>query len=319
MARVLVIAQHDQHSLDPATARCVRCALAISPEVDVAFAGLADAGAVTQAAALQGVSAVLHIADERFEHPVAALLAPPLAAQAAAYTHVLAAGDTFGKDLLPRMAALCNVGQLSEISAVLEPYRFERFVYAGNAVQTLEVDEDKLLMATVRLTAFDPVDTRPAHDTPAAVHRIPAPESLPTHTRFVRLEQSHEESRDLRTAKRIVAGGRGFGDAEGFRLAHRLAEALDAALGASRAAVDSGFASNDMQVGQTGKVVAPELYVAAGISGAIQHLTGIRDAGTVVAINNDPDASIFAAADIGLVGDLFEVLPELIKLIESKQ
>ena len=319
MTRVLVVADRIDRQLDPATARCVRCGLDIAPGVDVVLAGADAAAAVTQATRLAGVSAVLHLDDRRLDHPAAALLAPELALLARAYTHVLAAGDTFGKDVLPRLAALCNVGQLSEITAVLAPHRFQRFVYAGNAVQTIDVDDDLPLLATVRLTAFDPVGSRASGEDPAEIRSLAVTADLPGHTRYKGLQKSGDGTRDLRTARRVVAGGRGFGDAQGFRLVHRLADRLDAAVGASRAAVDSGFASNDMQVGQTGKVVAPELYIAAGISGAIQHLTGLQDAGTIVAINADPEAPIFRVADFGLVGDVFEVLPELIDLIEEEQ
>jgi electron transfer flavoprotein alpha subunit len=245
---------------------------------------------------------------------LAAILAPQLASLAAGFTHVLGPSSTFGKDLMPRVAALLGVGQVSDVLAVLGPHRFRRPIYAGNAVVTVDADPQRPVVATVRLASYGVV----GEATAAPIERRALDVALPTHTRFVSRRASGGERPDLMTAQRVVAGGRALGSAEGFRLVAELADVLGAALGASRAAVDSGFVGNDLQVGQTGKIVAPELYVAVGISGAIQHLTGIKDARTIVAINKDPEAPIFEVADVGLVADLFKAVPELISALRAQ-
>jgi electron transfer flavoprotein alpha subunit len=221
------------------------------------------------------------------------------------YSHVLVSGTTFGKDLLPRVAAKLGVPQISDIMAVHGANRFDRPIYAGNAITTVEAPEG-LVVGTVRLASFNAV----AADNAAPVEKISLSASAPTHTRFVKLEAQKSERPDLQSA-RVVSGGRALGSSDNFKIIFEFADKIGAGVGASRAAVDSGYVPNDMQVGQTGKIIAPELYFAIGISGAIQHLAGIKDAKTIVAINKDPEAPIFEVADIGLVADLFQAVPEL--------
>ncbi len=308
MTRVLVVAEHDGRALSSATARTLRCAADI-PGAEIAVAVFAAKGAAiaSEAAVLAGVRRVLLVEDATHAHPLAASIAPQVAELAADHTHVLAPASTFGKDLLPRVAALLGTSQVSEVMAVETATRFRRPIYAGNAIATVEV-ESLPVVATVRIASFRPAAPGGAR---APVDAVKPTAPLPTHTRFVSQTVAAGERPDLQSARRVVAGGRGLGSAENFRKVQELADLLGAAVGASRAAVDSGFAPNELQVGQTGKIIAPELYLALGISGAIQHLTGIKDARTIVAINKDPDAPIFEIADIGLVGDLFAILPEL--------
>ena len=317
MAKVLIIAEHDGASLAESTAKCVACAVALAPEaVDVAVFAADGTEPAEAAAHVDGVARVLLIRGPANEHPTAAVLAPQIAELAAEYTHVLGPSSTFGKDVMPRAAALLGVGQVSDIMAVEGSHRFKRPTYAGNAIVTVEAAPDRVLVGTVRLASYRPSGTRSA-PSPMEERKLAVP--LPSHTRFVRLETGRGDRPDLQTAARVVAGGRAFGSAEKFELLTQLADALGAAVGASRAAVDAGYASNDLQVGQTGKVIAPELYIAVGISGAIQHLTGIKDAGTIVAINKDSEAPIFEIADIGLVADLFDAVPALIDALRKRK
>jgi electron transfer flavoprotein alpha subunit len=314
MVRVLIVAEHDGSHLNPSTAKCVTCARAL-PDPEIAVAVLAaDGRAVSeQAAALNGVRNVLRVDNAINAHALAATWAPQVAALAKGFTHVFGPSTTFGKDLMPRIAALLGVPQLSDIMAVESAQRFRRPVYAGNAILTVEVAAGVQLVATVRVASFE---AAPGGGS-AAIESIPLSIELPDHTRFVSISSGAADRPDLQTARRVISGGRAFGSAEKFGLLYSLADKLGAAVGASRAAVDAGYAPNDLQVGQTGKIIAPELYMAIGISGAIQHLTGIKDARTIVAINKDAEAPIFEVADIGLVGDLFTILPELEKLIGS--
>ncbi|MGH8188543.1 MAG: electron transfer flavoprotein subunit alpha/FixB family protein [Steroidobacteraceae bacterium] len=317
MAKILIVAEHANGKLNPATAKCVTCASQIQgADIDVAvLAADADAGTVaTQAAAIQGVKRVHKVGNPANAEPLAAVLAPQVAALAADYTHVFGPSTTFGKDLMPRVAALLGVGQLSDIMAVESANKFRRPVYAGNAVITVETPSNQKLVATVRTASFQ---AAPDGGT-AGVEAANVTAELPTHTRFVSRSAAATGRPDLQTAPRVVSGGRALGSADNFKIIFSLADRLGAAVGASRAAVDAGYAANDLQVGQTGKIIAPELYVAIGISGAIQHLTGIKDARTIVAINKDAEAPIFEVADIGLVGDLFTVLPELEKALGEK-
>jgi electron transfer flavoprotein alpha subunit len=309
MAEVLVVAEHDGATLNASTARCVSCAAEIGGDrVDVAVFADDGQALAAQAAKLAGGRTVLLIERAENAHPVAAVLAPQLAALAPDYSHILGPSTTFGKDLMPRTAALLGVGQLSDIMAVESPHRFKRPIYAGNAIITVDADPGATLVATVRTASYGRAELGGA----ATIERRDADVPLPAHTRFVELRTASDSSRpDLQSATKIVSGGRGVGSGENFALIYALAEKLGAAVGASRAAVDAGYVANDLQVGQTGKIVAPDLYVAIGISGAIQHLTGIKDAGTIVAINKDEDAPIFGVADIGLVTDLFTAVPEL--------
>lgn len=312
MSKILIVAEHAGGTLNPATAKCVACASKIEgAQIDVAVLATDAAAVAAQAAAIQGVSRVLKLDHPANAEPLAAVLAPQVAALAADYTHVFGPSTTFGKDLMPRVAALLGVGQLSDVMAVESAYRFRRPVYAGNAIVTVEAPQDKKLVVTVRTASFQAAPDGGS----AAVEAANVSAELPSHTRFVERSAAKTGRPDLQTASRVVSGGRALGSAENFKIIYSLADKLKAGVGASRAAVDAGYAANDLQVGQTGKIIAPELYVAIGISGAIQHLTGIKDARTIVAINKDAEAPIFEVADLGLVGDLFTVLPELEKAI----
>ena len=313
MSRILVIAEHDGAHLNPGTAKCVTCAAALSgASITVAVLARDPTAVAAQAAALVGVAHVLSVANPANEHPMAAVLAPQIAILAKDFTHVLGPATTFGKDLMPRVAALLGAPQISEVMAIESATRFRRPVYAGNAIVTVEVSAGVQIVGTVRTASF----TAAASGGSAPIEAVAPTATLPTHTRFVSVSAPSSDRPDLQTARRVVSGGRALGSAEGFKLMFALADKLGAAVGASRAAVDAGFAPNELQVGQTGKIIAPELYIAIGISGAIQHLTGIKDARTIVAINKDAEAPIFEVADYGLVGDLFEIVPELGKLLK---
>jgi electron transfer flavoprotein alpha subunit len=313
MSKILVIAEHDGEKLNSSTARAVSCALAIGGDVDVAVFA-ADGKAVCAAAAkLKGVRKVLRVARPENGKPLAAVLAPQIAKLAAGYSHVLAPSTTFGKDVLPRAAALLGAPQVSDVMKVLDPLTFERPIYAGNAIVTVKAPEKPCVVATVR-TASWPAAPEGGN---AAVTDTAVDVPFPAHSRYVELKKDATDRPDLQSAVRVVSGGRGVGSKENFAIIYKLADKLGAAVGASRAAVDAGFVPNDLQVGQTGKIIAPELYIAVGISGAIQHITGIKDARTIVAINRDPDAPIFQVADLGLVGDLFQLLPELEKELDK--
>jgi len=255
---------------------------------------------------------VLAVEDPANQHALAAVLAPQLVALSGPFTHVLGPSTTFGKDLMARVAGLLGAAQVSDIMVIESPRRFRRPIYAGNAILTVEAAGDGKIVGTVRMASFEAAG--PAA-TPAPVEKVAVSAQLPTHTRFVSVSAARSDRPDLQTAARVISGGRALGSAEGFKILYSLAGKLGAAVGASRAAVDAGYAPNEMQVGQTGKIIAPELYVAVGISGAIQHLTGIKDARTIVAINKDAEAPIFEVADFGLVGDLFQIIPEIERLI----
>ncbi|HEV7633661.1 MAG TPA: electron transfer flavoprotein subunit alpha/FixB family protein [Steroidobacteraceae bacterium] len=313
MSTVLIVAEHDGRLLNAATAKCVSCAsLLPDPEITIAVFGRAAEAVAQAAAALRGVSRVLLVDDAACEHALATVLAPQVAALARQFTHVFGPSTTFGKDLMPRVAALLDAPQVSDIMAVESSHRFRRPIYAGNAVMTVEVRADLRVVATVRTASFD---AAPAGGS-AAIEPTALPIAAPTYARFISVSAGNSDRPDLQTASRVVSGGRALGSPEKFGMIHDLAQALGAAVGASRAAVDSGYAPNELQVGQTGKIIAPDLYIALGISGAIQHLTGIKDAKTIVAINKDADAPIFEVADLGLVGDLFTIVPELIALLK---
>jgi electron transfer flavoprotein alpha subunit len=308
MSKVLIVAEHLGGQLNASTAKCVTAARALSPEAIDVLVLADDASAVAaEAATLEGVTRVLTVSNASNANPIAQVLAPQVAQVAANYTHVFGPSTTFGKDLMPCVAALLNAPQVSDAMAVEGARTFKRPIYAGNAIVTVEVPEGVTVVATIRTASF----AEAARNGSAPVEAIRVDAATPTHTRFVGLAAGSSDRPDLQSAKRVVSGGRGVGSAENFKIVYDLADKLGAAVGASRAAVDAGYVPNEMQVGQTGKIIAPELYIAVGISGAIQHLTGIKDAGTIVAINKDPDSAIFEIADIGLVGDLFQILPEL--------
>ena len=302
----LVIAEHDNKSLTAATLSAVTAAVRIGGEIHVLVAGSACAAAADQATTIAGVTKVLlvdaaHYADQAPEN-IAALLV----AQAPGYSHMLAAASTAGKNFMPRVAALLDVAQISEIVAVDSADTFVRPIYAGNVLATVQ-SSDTPKVITVRATAFAPA----AAGGTAPVEALAAPADRSRSTLVSRV-LTQSERPELSAAKIVVSGGRGLGSSENFeQLLEPLADKLGAALGASRAAVDAGYVANDFQVGQTGKIVAPALYIAVGISGAIQHLAGMKDSGVIVAINKDPDSSIFQVADYGLVGDLFEIVPAL--------
>jgi len=308
---ILIVAEHNGRNLNQSTARCVTCATSIAGAgIDVLVLGHECNTVAAQAAALHGVRRVLTVDRTENAAPLAAILAPQVAAVAAGYGCILGPSTTFGKDLMPRVAALLGVGQISDLMAIVGPRAFQRPVYAGNAIVTVEVPEGLTIVATVRTASFKPTpDGGTAEITQATVDA-----ALPSHTSFVELRAGGGGTRpDLQTARVVFSGGRGVGSEGNFALLYSLADRLGVAVGASRAAVDAGFVPNDMQIGQTGKIIAPELYVAFGISGAIQHLTGIKDAGLIVAVNKDAEAPIFQVADIGLVADLFQVIPDLEK------
>ena len=310
MTKILIIAEHLNGKLNASTARCVTCARDLKPDaIDVLV--LADAPVVvaTEAAKIDGVSKVLTASNAANAHALAAVYAPQVAAVASSgYTHVFAPSTTFGKDVAPRVAALLGVAQVSDIMRVEDTHTFQRPIYAGNAIVNVQAPADAILVATVRTASFAAAGNGTST---APVEALDLSVELPTHTRFVELAQGKSDRPDLQSATRVVSGGRGVGSKENFAIIFQLADKLGAAVGASRAAVDAGYVPSDLQVGQTGKIIAPELYMAIGISGAIQHLTGIKDAGTIVAINKDAEAPIFEVADIGLVGDLFKLIPEL--------
>jgi len=308
MTKALIVAELDGNQLNSSTSKCISCAAQTGvATIDVLVLSSTCADAASAAAAIDGVSRVLTLEAEHNAAPLAAVLAPQIAAAADGYDYVLGPSTTFGKDVMPRVAALLDVGQVSDIMTVESPRSFTRPVYAGNAILTVEVPEGKTVVATVRTASWKDAATGGS----APIEALAINCEIPAHTRFIGLASEDSERPDLQTAKKVISGGRGVGSEENFALLYQLADKIGAGVGASRAAVDAGYVPNDMQVGQTGKIIAPDLYMAIGISGAIQHLTGIKDAGTIVAINKDPEAPIFEIADIGLVGDLFAVVPEL--------
>jgi electron transfer flavoprotein alpha subunit len=309
MSKILVIAEHLGGKLNSSTARAVSAAIAIKGEaIDVLVLSDAPDAIAAQAAQINGVSRVLTVARPENAHALAAVLAPQIAKAAAGYSHVFVPSTTFGKDIAPRVAALLGVAQVSDVMSVEGAHTFKRPIYAGNAIITVEADAAHIVVATIRSASW-PAAAGAASSAP--VEGLTVDAALPTHTRFIELKQGSSDRPDLQSAGKVVSGGRGVGSKENFDIIFKFADRIGAAVGASRAAVDAGYVPSDLQVGQTGKIIAPELYMAIGISGAIQHLTGIKDAGTIVAINKDGEAPIFEVADFGLVGDLFKLLPEL--------
>jgi electron transfer flavoprotein alpha subunit len=302
----LVIAEHDNASLKGSTLNTVTAAAKCGGDVHVLVAGH-NAGAAAQAAAqIAGVSKVLHADAAYFAEGLAENVAEQVLTIASGYTHILAPATAYGKNILPRVAAKLDVAQISEITKVESADTFERPIYAGNAIATVQ-STDSIKVITVRTTGFDAAATGGS----AAVESVAAVADSGK-SAFVSREVAKSDRPELTAAKVIVSGGRGMGSAEAFKVLEPLADKLGAAMGASRAAVDAGYVPNDWQVGQTGKIVAPTLYIAVGISGAIQHLAGMKDSKTIVAINKDPEAPIFSVADYGIVGDLFEIVPQLV-------
>jgi len=302
----LIIAEHDNASIRPATLNAVAAAAKIGGDIHVLVAGEGCGAAAQAAAQIAGVSKVLHADGASLGNQLAENIAAQVLAVAGAYSHIIAPATTNGKNVLPRVAAKLDVGQISDIIGVEGADTFQRPIYAGNVIATVQ-SSDKVKVITVRTTAFD---AAAATGGSAAVESVAAVADSGT-SAFVSREIAKSDRPELTAAKTVVSGGRGIGSADNFKILDPLADKLGAAVGASRAAVDAGYAPNDWQVGQTGKIVAPQLYVAVGISGAIQHLAGMKDSKIIVAVNKDPEAPIFGVADYGLVGDLFEVVPQL--------
>ncbi|GIZ51399.1 electron transfer flavoprotein subunit alpha/FixB family protein [Noviherbaspirillum aridicola] len=303
----LVIAEHDNASLKGSTLNTITAAAACGGDIHVLVAGHNAGGAAEAASKIGGVTKVLLADAAHFADGLAENVAEQVLAVASSYSHILAPATAFGKNVLPRVAAKLDVGQISEITKVVSPDTFERPIYAGNAIATVQ-SADAVKVITVRTTGFDAAGSGGS----AAVENVGAVADSGKSS-FVSREVAKSDRPELTAAKVIVSGGRGMGSGEAFKVLEPLADKLGAAMGASRAAVDAGFVPNDWQVGQTGKIVAPQLYIAVGISGAIQHLAGMKDSKTIVAINKDPEAPIFSVADYGIVGDLFEVVPQLVK------
>ncbi|MFW2422825.1 MAG: electron transfer flavoprotein subunit alpha/FixB family protein [Porticoccaceae bacterium] len=302
---VLVLAEHNNQSLNAATLNAVTAAQQIDASVDILVAGNGCQAVADAAAQVAGIGKVLLADNVAYENALAESIAPLLAELAANYSHVLAAATTTGKNVLPRVGALLDVQPISDISAVIDASTYKRPIYAGNVIATVK-SNDSIKVMTVRGTAFDAAAASGGTATVEAVGSAHAS----TTSSFVGEEVAKSDRPDLTAASIVVSGGRGMGNGENFDMLYSIADKLGAAVGASRAAVDAGFVPNDMQVGQTGKIVAPELYIAVGISGAIQHLAGMKDSKVIAAINKDEEAPIFSVADYGLVADLFQALPE---------
>ncbi|TMO66722.1 electron transfer flavoprotein subunit alpha/FixB family protein [Pseudoalteromonas aurantia] len=302
---VLVIAEHDNGQLKSETSKVVNAATKVATNIDVLIAGHNVGEVAKSASEISGVTRVRVVDNAGFEHQLAENTADLVVEMAGSYSHILASASTTGKNILPRVSALLDKSQISEIIEVVDGNTFKRPIYAGNAIATVKsLDETKVI--TVRASAFD----SQGNQSPCEVDSL-AIEIKNGLSEFVSIEQTESERPELNAAPVVISGGRGMQNGENFTLLNGIADKLGAAIGASRAAVDAGFVPNDMQVGQTGKIVAPDLYIAVGISGAIQHLAGMKDSKVIVAINKDPDAPIFQVADYGLVADLFDVLPEL--------
>ena len=304
----LVLADHDNANIKPATLSAVTAAQQMGGDIHVLVAGQGCAGAAQAAAKIAGVSKVLVADAAQYANALAEPLAALIVSLAAPYSHLVAPATSSGKNVMPRVAALLDVAQISDISAVVSADTFIRPIYAGNALATVQ-SKDAKKVVTVRGSTFD--KAKPEGGSAAIENAAPAAD--PGISAFVSQALSKSERPELTSARIVVSGGRGMGSGENFKIIEALADKLGAGVGASRAAVDAGFVPNDYQVGQTGKIVAPELYIAVGISGAIQHLAGMKDSKVIVAINKDPEAPIFQVADYGLVGDLFQIVPELTK------
>ncbi|WP_273860578.1 electron transfer flavoprotein subunit alpha/FixB family protein [Photobacterium sp. GSS17] len=308
---VLLIAEHDNQVLGHDTLKAMGAAGSLSGGIDVLVAGVHCQKVAEQASRIAGVQRVLVADSTVYEHQLAENLSALVAEIGGKYTHIVAAATTFGKNLLPRVAALLDVGMLSDVIAIESDDTVVRPIYAGNALARVK-SNDAVKILTVRGSAFDTASERTEGTAEIASLDIEIANDV---SRFVGRESADSARPELSAARIVVSGGRGLGNKENFALIEKLADKLGAAIGASRAAVDAGFVSNDLQVGQTGKIVAPDLYIAVGISGAIQHLAGMKDSKVIVAINSDPEAPIFDIADYGLVGDLFEILPQLIDAV----
>ncbi|MCF6287632.1 MAG: FAD-binding protein [Proteobacteria bacterium] len=309
MNKILILAQHDGVTINQGTGKAITAAKQISDAtIDLVIFSDNVANIAAKAAKLADVSTVHAVTTQVDQWQLAATIAPKIAQLASTYTHIFAPSTTFGKDVMPCVAALLGLNQISDIMQVVDAKTFKRPIYAGNAIITVHAPQNKIV-ATIRNASFKTNDMTAGT---AKIENIDNNTSQ-TDTKFVSLQAGNTERPDLQSAAKVISGGRGVGSAENFELIYNLADKIGAATGASRAAVDAGYCPNEMQVGQTGKIISPDLYMSFGISGAIQHLTGIKDAGTIVAINKDADAPIFEVADIGLAGDLFKVIPELME------
>ena len=309
MSTILILAEHNGSVLNQSTAKVLTAAKEMGADaIDIAVFA-ADAPALAQQAAqFEGVRNVHAINCSDNHEFLAASIAPTLADLGAEYSHILGPSTTFGKDVMPRVAALRGVNQISDIMEVIDAATFKRPIYAGNAIITVK-SSAATVVATVRTASYGADKTTGG----SAATNASDLQTAAEHSRYVKLESGNSDRPDLQTADKVISGGRGVGSSENFEMVFDLADKIGAATGASRAAVDAGYVPNDMQVGQTGKIISPDLYMCFGISGAIQHLTGIKDAGTIVAINKDAEAPIFEVADIGLAGDLFKIIPEMIE------
>jgi len=309
----LIIVQHDNQTMQPSTRHVLKAALAIDDHPILLVVGHDCKSVASEAAVLKGVQAVWLADNVCYQHQLAENVSQLVASIASTFTTIMTASSTQGKDLLPRIAAQLDIAQISDVIEILDNETFLRPIYAGNALETVRVlDNQKAL--SIRTTAFDAV----TETQPSCSIEILEQKFITSRTQFVEHQLNHSVRPDLNSAKIVVSGGRGLQSAEKFKLIEDLADALGAAIGASRAAVDAGFVSNDYQVGQTGKIVAPNLYIAVGISGAVQHLAGMKDSKVIVAINKDEDAPIFQIANYGLVGDLFQLVPELIEQLKQR-
>ncbi|WP_223788455.1 electron transfer flavoprotein subunit alpha/FixB family protein [Marinicella meishanensis] len=308
MSKVLILAEHNGDAINQSTAKVLAAAKQLNPEAIDVMLFTGDASLAGQIAGHEGVNQVFCVTCGDNHDQLAASIAPTLADKGKGYTHVWGPSTTFGKDVMPRVAALLGVNQVSDIMEIIDANTFKRPIYAGNAIITVKTTAPQIV-ATVRTASYSADKTSGG----SAQIEESALSTAAEHTSFVRLSTGDSDRPDLQTADKVISGGRGVGSEENFEIVYQLADKIGAATGASRAAVDAGYVPNDMQVGQTGKIIAPDLYMCFGISGAIQHLTGIKDAGTIVAINKDGDAPIFEVADVGLVGDLFKIIPEMME------
>ena len=308
---VLVIAEHDNHNLKSSTLNTITAATKFNDEIHLIILGNSIDNLINNCQSLHEVSKILKCDHEKLENPIPEIMAPIISNISKNYTHILAPASTFGKNLLPRLSALLDVTQISDVIEIKNNNTFVRPIYAGNAISTVETNQ-QINLLTIRPTAFDKCEESGGNASTEEVQFLDSE----THTKFIGREVSKSDRPDLGNARVVVSGGRGMENSDNFKLLYDLADKLNAAVGASRAAVDSGYIGNEYQVGQTGKMVAPELYIAVGISGAIQHLAGMKDSKVIVAINKDAEAPIFGIADYGLSTDLFQAIPEIIKELE---
>ena len=308
---VLVIAEHDNHNLKSSTLNTITAATKFKDEIHLLILGNSIANLISNCQSLHEVSKILKCDHEKLENPIPEIMAPIISNISKNYTHILAPASTFGKNLLPRLSALLDVTQISDVIEIKNNNTFVRPIYAGNAISTVETNQ-QINLLTIRPTAFDKCEESGGNASTEEVEFLDS-ETL---TKFIGREVSKSDRPDLGNARVVVSGGRGMENSDNFKLLYDLADKLNAAVGASRAAVDSGYIGNEYQVGQTGKMVAPELYIAVGISGAIQHLAGMKDSKVIVAINKDAEAPIFGIADYGLSTDLFQAIPDIIKELD---